>query len=319
MKLGVWYAVLLVFPLLLNGAEPAVTDPFVLADPASSSYYLYTGGASVEMYKSEDLVTWEGPKMVFTVPEDAWAAPSRGVSAPEVVCYRGRYFLFATLENPERVIDESPDAWRRTFRRGTQVFMSESPEGPFNRIPDSPDAPVPPADFMTRDGTLFVEGGIPYMVYAHDWEQRIDGTMEAVELTADFSAAAGEPFYLFKGSDAPWLKDQYLATKAPRYYPTASPQTYRTRDGKLLLLWSSLRDGQSVQTIAYSLSGEIRGPWRQAEPILGAGLGHGAIFETFDDRLVLVVGHPGSAPSAPEFYELEDMGDTLRVRRPFEP
>ena len=35
---------------------------------------------------------------------------------------------------------------------------------------------------MTLDGTLYVENGLPYMVYAHEWIQILDGTMEAVPL-----------------------------------------------------------------------------------------------------------------------------------------
>jgi len=98
---------------------------------------------------------------------------------------------------------------RLTFLRGTQIFVSESPEGPFDRVADSQDGPAPPRDFMTQDGTLYVGGAIPYLVYAHAWEQTIDGFMEPIELKTDFSQAASEPFYLFKASDAPWLKDQY--------------------------------------------------------------------------------------------------------------
>jgi len=36
--------------------------------------------------------------------------------------------------------------------------------------------------------------------------QALDGTMEAVPLKVDLSAAAGEPFLVFKASEAPWVK-----------------------------------------------------------------------------------------------------------------
>ena len=49
-----------------------------------------------------------------------------------------------------------------------------------------------------------MEDGKPWMVYAHEWIQKIDGTMEAIPLTNDLTAAAGDPIYLFKASDAPW-------------------------------------------------------------------------------------------------------------------
>jgi len=41
------------------------------------------------------------------------------------------------------------------------------------------------------------------MVYAHEWIQVIDGTMEAIRLKDDLSDSIGEPIHLFKASDAP--------------------------------------------------------------------------------------------------------------------
>ena len=46
------------------------------------------------------------------------------------------------------------------------------------------------------------------MVYAHEWIQKVDGTMEAIPLNDDLTAAAGDPIHLFKASDAPWLNAQ---------------------------------------------------------------------------------------------------------------
>jgi len=310
---------------LASGANVSVQEPFILADRASQTYYLFTAASTlgspggVEMYKSPDLISWEGPQTVFTVPDAGWADPAQGVHRPQVVDYRGRYFLFVTMQNTGEVIKQPPDAWRATFRRGTQVFVGESPGGPFRPVSEAPGAPFSPADSMAQDGTLFVEGAIPYMVYAHSWEQTIDGLMEAVELAADLSQPASEPFYLFKGSDGLLLKDPLLASRAPRYYPVAGPQMFRTRSGRLLMLWSGYREGVSVQAIAYSLSDELRGPWRQAKPILGDDRGQGSLFETFDDRLMLVLGHQGAERPRLEMYELEDRGDTLRIVRPFVP
>jgi len=299
-------------------------DPWILADPLTATYYLYCGTgdpetptatASVTMYRSSDLRTWEGPRTVLTVPEDGWANPANGLSSPEVHVYRGKYYLLATLQNRDSIIDKPPDSWRTTHLRGAEIFVSDSPEGPFQRLPNRADGPVQPADFMTADGTLYVEDAVAYLVYAHEWVQLIDGTMEAIELKTDLSEALGDPFYLFRASSAPWLREQYRASAEPRFYVSAGPQFYKTKSKKLLMLWSSFRDGLYVQTIAYSLSGRLRGPWRQAEPILGDDRGHGMIFERFDGRLVLVVRHPRREPSRMEYYEMEDTGETLRVKR----
>jgi glycosyl hydrolase family 43 len=330
-----WLAFLVAAPLLahqvasmgLKTSEISVgDDPWILADRMTSTYYMYCGTrlpettqgtADVTMYRSNDLRTWDGPHIVFTVPESGWANPRGGVWSPEVHVYRGRYYLIATLHNPDTIIDKPPDSWRVTHMRGTEIFVSESPEGPFEPVPNSADGPIPPADFMTLDGTLYVEGAIPFMVYAHQWVQLIDGTMEAIELKSDLSGTVGEPFYLFKASDAPWLGEQHRASTAPRYYVSGGPQLHKTKNGKLLMLWSSLRDDLYIQTLAYSLSGRLRGPWRQMEPILGDDRGHGMIFKRMDGTLMLVVRHPRQQPSRPELYEIEDTGDTVLVKRRF--
>ena len=62
-------------------------DPFILPDPATKTYYLYTatgarqspdGHAGVVAYKSADLKSWNGPHLVFSVPDGIWANPADG-------------------------------------------------------------------------------------------------------------------------------------------------------------------------------------------------------------------------------------------------
>ena len=61
-----------------------IHDPWILAEESSQTYYLYTAAPTLQTgmnrtgtfaYKSKDLVTWEGPFVVFTCPDDSWAAP----------------------------------------------------------------------------------------------------------------------------------------------------------------------------------------------------------------------------------------------------
>ncbi len=53
------------------------------------------------------------------------------------------------------------------------------------------------------------------MVYAHEWIQLVDGNMEAIQMTPDLTSSVGQPFFLFKASDAPWLDDRHDAVNAP--------------------------------------------------------------------------------------------------------
>lgn len=296
-------------------------DPWILAHEESQTYYLYTAGRSNVLgtnrsgtvtYKSKNLREWDGPYSVFAVPDGIWANPSQGAWAPEVHRYNGKYYLFVTLHNSDRVIDRPPDVWRVTHMRGTIIAVSDSPEGPF--VPMKTDGPVPPADFMTLDGTLYIEDGVPWMVYAHEWIQMIDGTMEAVPLKPDLSAAAGEPIHLFKASDAPWLNAQRKPSKRENRYVTDGPELFRTKTGQLLMLWASYDREGYVQTVARSESGKLAGPWKQPEPLVGKDSGHGMLFKTFEGQLMMVLHQPFRNARA-KLFDMEDTGDNLKVVR----
>jgi hypothetical protein len=301
-------------------------DPWIVAHQESKTYYLYTAGrvtqdgksrSGVVAYKSKDLETWDGPQPVFAVPDGLWANPANGAWAPEVHVYNGKYYLFVTLHNNDKLIDQPDDraiyqgALANRHLRGTQAFIADSPEGPFQPIANRP---AGPEEFMTLDGTLYVERGVPYMIYAHEWIQMLDGTMEAVRLKPDLSGPADEPFYLFKASDAPWLLDNQKVTKKNRTYVTDGPELYQTKTGKLLMIWSSYRDGLYVQTLAYSMTGKLRGPWRQGDVLVGNDSGHGMLFHAFDGRLMLVLHQPFRNARG-KLFEIEDTGDTIRVKR----
>ena len=299
-------------------------DPWMIADRATRTYYLYSsasarttgeGRTGTLYWKSRDLATWEGPFIAFVAPADSWADATVGAWAPEVHQYRGKYYLFATLHNPKKLLPTS-DSTRPNHMRATIIAVADRPEGPFGLI--KKDAPVTPANFMTLDGTLYVDrAGKPWMVYAHEWLQKIDGTMEAIPLADDLSEAVGPPIHLFKASDAPWINEQMTPDARPLQYVTDGPELYRTKTGRLLMLWASYmknelgRNGY-VQTIARSKSGELKGPWEQLSPLVGNDSGHGMLFLSFEGTLMLIVHQPFRNARG-KIYEVEDAGDSLRV------
>ncbi len=312
----------------VSAAELALSDfrahdPFILAEQSNKTYYLYTsitngalprGKSGVVAYKSKDLNTWQGPEVVFRVPDNLWANPAHGAWAPEVHKYNDKYYLFVTLHNQDKVISLPPESWKKTHMRATQIFVADSPLGPFEPIADRP---ATPPDMMTLDGTLFIEDGIPWIVYCHEWIQTIDGTFEAMKLNDDFSAAIGQPKLLFRASDAPWITPWHAKPgDQPREFVSDGAFMYRTKTGKLLMLWSSWQENHKYcETVAYSLSGRLTGPWRQMEPLLTDHSGHGMIFNTFDNRLMLVVHHPTMSPeSRARLHELIDTGDKLIIK-----
>jgi len=302
-------------------ADFPVRDPWIMAHRPSKTYYLYASNNGRQtgvnrpgtiVYKSRDLLVWEGPFIVFVLPEGTWAG-DQPAWAPEVHEYKVKFYLCTTLHNQAKVIAQPPEVWRTNFMRGTVIAASTSPEGPFVLL--KTDGPVPPADFMTLDGTLYFDpAGKPWLVYAHEWIQKIDGTMEAVPLKEDLSAASGPPIYLFKASDAPWLDEQGAATRRENHYVTDGPELFRTKDGHLLMLWSSFDNQGYLETVARSRSGGLSGPWEQLAPLRRQDSGHGMIFRRFDGQLMLVLHRPNHDARA-KLYEIEDQGDHLEVIR----
>ncbi len=299
-------------------------DPYVLAHTQSRTYYLYTsanlstgvGRTGTFAYKSKDLATWEGPFIVFVAPEESWALPQEGAWAPEVHEFKGKYYLFTTLHNSSKPLPSHTS--RPLSMRATIIAVSDSPDGPFTMT--RTDSPVTPPDFMTLDGTLYVDkAGKPWLVYAHEWTQKNDGTFEAIPLADDLNSATGAPIFLWKGSDAPWLAEQAVPSAKPTVYVTDGAEFYRTKTGQLLSLWSSYeknsfnRDGY-VETLARSKSGELKGPWEQLPPLVHNDSGHGMLFRTFEGQLMMIVHQPFNNARG-KIYEMEDVGDNLRVSK----
>ena len=302
-----------------------VHDPFVVAHEPSRTYYLYTSGgrrnpgdgvrrSGVVTYQSRDLKIWSGPHLVFEVPDDSWAKPGQGTWAPEVHEWNGKWHLFVTLHDNDDVWQSPPDAWRDISRRGTVIAVADSPGGPFKLL--NKQRPHTPWDFMALDGSLYVdEDDQPWMVYAHEWIQKIDGTMEAIRLSDDLSTTVGEPIHLFKGSDAPWLNAETTPDTDQVEYVTDGCQLYRTKDNALLMLWSSWSKTGYVQTIARSESGKLEGPWEQLEPLVYEDSGHGMMFDTFDGTRLLIMHRPFRGPVRSKVFEMRDTGDSFEIVR----
>jgi hypothetical protein len=300
--------------------EIRIRDPFVLPDESTQTYFMYAQISNrigerrepkgVEVYTSKDLKTWKGPEPVFIAPKDFWAR--RMVWAPEVHRHRGKYYLFVTFTGRDPL---PPVAGRPPQQeRGTQILVADSPRGPFKPFHNRAHTP---REWMALDGTLWVEDGIPWMVFCHEWVQTTDGTIERVRLREDLSDVVGEPVTLFRASDAPWVRRIGDPESDRHGFVTDGPFLCRTRIGRLLMIWSSFGEGGYTTALAVSKSGTVAGPWEQiAEPLFQDNGGHGMIFKTFDGRLMLVLHQPNNSPNErARFFELEDTGDRL-CRKP---
>ena len=299
-----------------------IRDPFIMPMEKEGVYYMYATSPTQEngktyggmvAYKSKDLKHWSEPVRVFDVPRDNWLTGI--VWAPEVHKYQGKYYLFATL-NSDIVWKAPLKDHPHYVHRATQIFWADNPEGPF--LPFDNKLPHTPMGQMCLDGTLWVEdNGTPYMIYCHEWVEMMDGTMEMLELKPDLSGTVGQPVRLFCASAAEWSTGT-LRADGIRTYVTDGCFLYRTKNGKLLMIWSSFKNGEYAIGIAESVTGKVVGPWRQQpEPLFDKHGGHGMIFKTFEGKLCLVLHAPNS-PGGQErahIFEIEDLGNTLKLKK----
>ncbi len=284
-------------------------DPCILPDQKSQMYYLVgSTGRGVRVYSSKDLVQWTGPQIVFQVDDGFWGdIPINAIWAPEMHSYRGKYYLFLTFSTNHKLAEQWRN-WLARVRRGSEILVAESPHGPFKPFPNHATLP---ADMMTLDGTLWVEDGVPYMVFCHEWVQITNGTIEYIRLKEDLSGTVGEPAVLFRGEEAPWSQ----MSKRHGSHVTDGPYLLQSKSGKLFMIWSSLGKQGYTTGVAISDSGKLAGPWRQqAEPLYANDGGHGMLFRTFQGELMLVLHQPNSKSETPRLFRVEDTGETLKIK-----
>lgn len=265
--------------------EINVRDPFILVD--GETYYMYGSRGSetwgkctgLDVYQSRDLENWSEPTECFTKPKDFWA--DQNFWAPEVHKYNGAYYMFASFKSDSR-------------KRGTQILKAESPKGPFLPISGGP---VTPEDWSSLDGTLYIEDGVPYIIFCHEWAQTIDGTVEALRLSDDLTHPVGEPFTLWKGSDASWS----CQLGKRNGYVTDGPFVIK-RNGELGIIWSSFTknpDITYVQAVSFSDNGKIGGKWRVSDNLIfSKDGGHGMVFRDLEGKEKIVLHRPNNPAGA---------------------
>lgn len=301
-------------PLLLPQMQ--LHDPFIVADKATKTYYLFTRNETAMtgdrrlgtmVYTSKDLKHWTRPRVVFALPEGTWA--KNGAWAPEVHAWKGKWYLFTTFHDEAATLPA--EGKRKPYRRGTILAVADKVDGPYRVVRGG--EPIVDKALMTLDGTLHVDAkGKPWLVYAHEWLQTTVGTIEAIPLNDDLSAA-GKPRVLFRANEAGWAKGQRQAD-GDTVFVTDGPEFHRTSTGTLVMLWSSYGERGYVQSIARSKSGSLDGPWEQLDPLVRRDSGHGMLFRAFDGRLMMVLHRPFTLALG-KLYEMKDSGDRVEVVR----
>ena len=298
-------------PVVKRFDDIHIRDPFILED--KGIYYLYDSkpdndGHGVFVRTSRDLSKWSPRRRVMKVPN---GVPCTDVWAPEVHKYKKSYYLFTTVVKQKGAVEIKPmgkDAKIDQLQpRGTWVFKSNSPLGPFVPVKKGP---IPPESQMTLDGTLYVEDGKPYMVYCHEWIQTGNGKMMRVPLSEDLSSFAGEPVEMFNALGG--VHGGWVVTDGPFFWK--SPQS-----GKLHMIWSNMvfMHGYCV-LVRTSDSGRLEGPWSNSEILFGENGGHGMIFESSEKnggKLYMSLHQPNDGGRERlNLFELEERDGKLGLK-----
>lgn len=292
----------------------SMSDPYIYADEATKTYYLTSSGG--RMYKSKDLVMWEGPYNVINL-SGTWMEKAGFAAAAEIHKLGDYYYYAGTWSDHSDLIQQVPRRYNVPHNQ-TVLLRADKPEGPYEVFDRNPNHDYQPREWDCIDGTLYEEDGHIYMVFVHEWTQLIDGTMDYVELSEDLAETVSEPVTMFRASENPScgemnsLGEATFGRKMPGWV-TDGPQMFRTGTGKLGMLWATWGKERYFQAVCYSESGTIAGPWiQEPEPFLANNSGHGMLFRTFEGKLIYVVHHSeGDGPRKPQYWNVDDSGDKL--------
>lgn len=292
----------------------SMSDPFIYPDPETKTYYLTSSGG--RMYKSKDLVMWEGPYNIIDIC-GTWLEKAGFAAAAEIHKIGDWYYYAGTWSDHSELIQQVPRRYNVPHNQ-TYLLRSKNVEGPY--LPFSaPGYDYQPREWDCIDGTLYEEDGHIYMIFVHEWTQLIDGTMDYIELSEDLSKTISpRPVTMFRASENPAcgemnsLGEATFGLKMPGWV-TDGPQMFRTKTGKLGMLWATWGKERYEQLVCYSESGTIAGPWIQdPEPFLANNSGHGMLFTDFDGRLIYVVHHSeADGPRKPQYWNVDLSGDKL--------
>lgn len=229
-------------------------DPFILLH--GDTYYMYgtAGEEGIEVYRSQDLLNWEGPVGVrdglALHKDDVWG--DHWFWAPEVYAINGRFYMYFSAE--EHI----------------NAAVSDSPLGPFKQTKQAP-----MLESKAIDNHLFIdEDGKPYIYFVYFK----DGlSVWVAELNEDLLTLKPETMAECIRPTQPWERKEGRVNEGP----------YVIRhEGRYYLFYSGNGYTSQEYGVGFAVADHPTGPWEKFEgnPILQSpdtlrGVGHGAFFK----------------------------------------
>ena len=293
---------------MIKRRDIRVRDPYILYE--DGIYYLYatSGERTLSYYFSRDLENWEEGGIAFEIPDNFWAY--KDVWAGEVHKYNGKYYLFVSLLGKNGL-------------RGTQIAVSNKPNGPFLPLVDRA---VTPLTKSCIDGSFYEHDGKPYIFYSFDWpdnyveeKSAYVGEIYCAELSIDLKEIVGEPVRLFSSDSAPLSKaaphkTTWLGENITRYGSDA-PFVQKLSDGTLYFTWSPYLSDHYVVLGAVSRSGSVFGPWEHIDkPLFEDNGGHAMFFYDAEGRKIMCLHAPESEMlERAHLYHLDENDGVLQI------
>jgi beta-xylosidase len=297
-------ALFLGLSLLLNllstspSGQGRITESIHLGDPfalrVDRTYYLFgtqDTDRGFPVYRSSDLARWDSIGYAYQRTDSSWAR--RALWAPEVLAYRGKYYLTYSAIGPVDSV-------------GYQLCLAvaDDPAGPFT---DLRTPWLTYAGWKTIDAHLFIDtDGTPYLFFnrvgIRGEGRQMYGNIYVVRLSEDLMRAETEPELVVAASQ-PW------EAADPAYNSNANEGAFVFREGDTYYLtyssghYKSPRYGIGVATASSPL-----GPWTKSEtnPLLQSdyavgrsGPGHASITSSPDGRTRYLVYHVHADPDNP--------------------
>jgi beta-xylosidase len=247
-------------------------------------------GPGFQVMSSPDMVHWTRPRIAFTPP---WS--TRHLWAPEVVHYRGKFYMTYSALNPE------------TKRHDTGIAVSDTPLGPFEHRAILVHADETQGGAI--DSTIFFErGGSPYLIYSQEHPR----CLVMQPLARDLMSVRPERIVL-------------LHPDRPREHDVTEAPTLIKRNGVYHLFfstgWFQARKGECNYAVCHASSRQLYGPYvKDREPLITTvpghvyGPGHQAVITTPAGEMWLVY-HGWDPTGEPRYGGGNSGGRSLRIDR----